>query len=97
MPTFFLLFGLALAQAPGATPTPGVPTPGTATPGTATPGAAPGDAADDASLRRALELPMAARSLRAKGVPEADVRASLGAMKDAGVPASDAAEVTESA
>ncbi|MES2644428.1 MAG: hypothetical protein V4850_33385 [Myxococcota bacterium] len=97
-----LAAGLALAQAPA---TPSAATPGsaatasTASPNIATPGTADGPrpdrAAFDAAVVRSLDLPLTARKLRDAGVPEADVRGSLGAMRDAGVSAGDATNATE--
>lgn len=104
MRILLLAAGLAFAQSPapgttpppvGATPSSGAPSDGAPSGATPSEGARPDHAAFDAAVVRALDLPFAARKLRDAGVPEADVRGSLGAMRGAGVAAGDATEVAE--
>jgi hypothetical protein len=47
-------------------------------------------------VRAALELPRAASGVRARGVPEAEVREALDAMREREVPAGEAVEVLDS-
>ncbi|MDP2307721.1 MAG: hypothetical protein Q8P18_16980 [Pseudomonadota bacterium] len=93
--SFLLAGGLgapAFAQAPQA-PAGGSPAAAPSVPD----GAASENVASEGRLRHALDLPFAARELRLRGVPELDVRASFGAMRDAKVPADEAVEIAEAA
>ena len=57
---------------------------------------APSPPASDVTVTlRMLDLPIAARSLRAAGVPEADVKSSLDAMKSKGLSAGEAEELVQ--